>query len=176
MTQPGDISGVALASLSTRIGKVFPAQIRSCIEQLTDEQLWWRPNKESNSVGNLVLHVRGAVLHYLYHRIGGGEYQRDRPAEFAAQGPIPRQQLLAMFDEMVEKAGQTFAALDTSRLSEPSTEPAYYSTVLEDLLGIAVHLATHTGQIIYVTKMLEAGSVDDLWSQTHRGLGAWKKL
>jgi len=175
MTQADDINSVALAALATRIGKVFPAQIRPCVEQLTEEQIWWRPNNASNSVGNLVLHVRGAVMHFLCYRIGGFEYKRDRPAEFSEQGPISKQQLLALFDEMVEKADQTFANLDNSRLSAPSTEPAYYSILLEDLLGIAFHLATHTGQIIYVTKMLQEGSVDDLWSRTHRAQGAWKK-
>jgi hypothetical protein len=75
---------------------------------------------------------------------------------------------------MVEKAVQTFDAIDASRLSESSSEPAYYSVVFEDLFGVAVHLATHTGQIIYVTKMLKEGSVNDLWAQTHRELGAWK--
>ena len=79
-----------------------------------------------------------------------------------------------MFDEMVEKVVQTFATLNTSRLGEPSTEPAYYSIIFEDLFGVAIHLATHTGQIVYVTKMLKEGSINDLWAQTHRDLGAWK--
>jgi len=174
MTQADDISGLALAALSTRIGKVFPAQIRSCLEQLSEEQIWWRPNNESNSVGNLVLHIRGAVLHFLAHRIGGFEFSRDRPSEFSEQGPLPKEQLLASFDEMVEKASQTLASLDASRLAEPSTEPEYYSIILEDLIGIAVHFANHTGQIIYVTKMLKEGSIQNLWGQTHRDQGAWK--
>jgi hypothetical protein len=175
MTQENRVSSFALAALSMRIGKVFPAQIRSCIEQLNEEQLWWRPNNESNSVGNLVLHVRGSLLHFLGYRIGGFEYKRNRQAEFSEQGPIPKEQLLTLFDEMVEKANQTFAALDASRLSQPSTEPEYYSILLEDLLGIVVHIAAHTGQIVYVTKMLKEGSVDDLWHQTHHDLGAWRK-
>ena len=174
MQQGNEISGFALEALRTRITKVLPAQIRSCIEQLSEEQLWWRPNEQSNSVANLVLHVRGAVLHFLCRGLGGFEYQRDRPAEFAEAGSIPKSQLLAMFDEMVAKAVQTFEALDTSRLKEPSTEPAYYSIVFEDLFGIAIHLATHTGQIVYVTKMLKEGSVNELWIQTHREAGAWK--
>jgi Protein of unknown function (DUF1572) len=174
MQQVNDISSLALEALLTRITKVLPAQIRSCIEQLSEEQLWWRPNEKSNSVGNLVLHVRGAVLHFLCRGIGGLEYERDRPAEFATVDSIPKQRLLEMFDEMVEKAVQTFAALDRSCLSEPSTEPAYYSIVFEDLFGVAIHLATHTGQIVYVTKMLKEGSVNDLWIQTHKELGAWK--
>jgi hypothetical protein len=95
-------------------------------------------------------------------------------AEFAAGVSISKQQLLAVFDDMVEKAHATFASLDASRLGEPSTEPAYYSILFEDLFGVAVHLAAHTGQIVYVTKMLGAGSVNDLWTQTHRAARAWK--
>ncbi len=175
MSEENTVSSVALAALATRISKVFPAQIRSCLEQLNEEQLWWRPNNESNSVGNLVLHVRGSVLHFLCYRIGGFDYQRDRPAEFAEQGPIPKEELLALFDEMVEKVGRTFASLDATKLGAPSTEPAYYSMLLEDLVGVAFHLATHAGQIIYVTKMLQEGSIQELWSKTHRTQGAWKK-
>jgi len=174
MQQVNDISSLALEALRTRTSKVLPAQIRSCVEQLSEEQLWWRPNEKSNSVGNLVLHVRGAVLHFLCRGVGGLEYERDRSAEFATACSIPKQELLAMFDEMVEKVVQTFAALNTSRLGEPSTEPAYYSIIFEDLFGVAIHLATHTGQIVYVTKMLKEGSINDLWTQTHRELGAWK--
>ena len=174
MQQVNDVGSLALEALRTRITRVLPAQIRSCIEQLSEEQLWWRPNEKSNSVGNLVLHVRGAVLHFLCRGVGGLEYERDRPAEFATVDSIPKQDLLAMFDEMVEKAVQIFAALNSSRLSEPSTEPAYYSIVFEDLFGVAIHLATHTGQIVYVTKMLKEGSLNDLWIQTHKELGAWK--
>ena len=174
MKEPNDISGFAFDALCTRITKVLPAQIRSCIEELTQEQLWWRPNEQSNSVGNLVLHVRGAVLHFLCRGVGGLEYERDRPAEFATRGSISKPELLAMFDEMTEKVSETFAVLNPSRLSEPSSEPAYYSIVLEDILGVAIHLATHTGQIVYVTKMLKEGSVSELWTQTHKKAGAWK--
>jgi len=174
MQERNDISGFALEALRARTTKVLPAQIRSCIEELSEEQLWWRPNAQSNSVGNLVLHVCGAVQHFLCRGVGGLEYERDRPAEFAAGGSMPKQELLAIFDEMVLKAAQTFEALDPSRLSESSTEPAYYSIIFEDLFGVAIHLATHTGQIVYVTKMLREGSVNDLWTQTHRAAGAWK--
>ena len=174
MRERNDLGNLALEALRVRITKVLPAQIRSCIQELSEEQLWWRPNEESNSVGNLVLHVRGAVLHFLCRGVGGLEYERDRPAEFAAGNTLSKQELLEKFDEMIAKATRTFDGLDPARLGESSTEPAYYSIVFEDLFGVAIHLATHTGQIVYVTKMLKAGSVRDLWSQTHKQSGAWR--
>ena len=174
MEQTVDLSRVALEALRVRITKVMPDQIRSCIAQLTDEQIWWRANKHSNSAGNLVLHVRGSVLHFLCRGVGGYVYERDRPAEFAADGSLSKEQLLAAFDEMVAETVRTFDALEAKRMTDPSTEPAYYSTVFEDLLGVAIHMATHVGQIVYLTKMLNEDSVKDLWSRTHKAAGAWR--
>ncbi len=173
MSESTDIKGVALEALRVRITKVLPAQIRSSLDQLNDDQLWWRPNEQSNSVGNLTLHVCGAIQHFLNRGVGGQEYVRDRPAEFSTRS-LSKAELLAVLDETVSKTEQTFANLEAARLSEPSTEPAYYSTVFEDLFGVAIHVAVHTGQIVYITKMLSEGSIDDLWAQTHRSLGAWR--
>jgi uncharacterized damage-inducible protein DinB len=169
-----ELNQIALEALRRRITKILPAQVRSCIEQLSEEQMWWRPNEESNSVGNLVLHISGSMLHFLCRGVGGFEYQRDRTAEFAERGPMSKQRLLALFDETIEKAVSTFDSLDASRLTDASSEPAYYTIIFEDLLGVGIHLATHTGQIVYVTKMLKEGSLDDLWSSTHRQHGGWK--
>ena len=173
MNEATDITGVALTALKVRIASVMPAQIRSCLDQLDDDQLWWRPNDQSNSVGNLTLHVCGAMQHFLNRGVGGQEYVRDRPAEFATP-LMPKAELLAIFDETIARTEQTFRALDASRLSEPSTEPTYYSTIYEDLFGVAIHVAVHTGQIVYITKMLKEGSIEELWAKTHRTLGAWR--
>ena len=36
-------------------------RIERCVRGLSDEQLWWRANAESNSIGNLILHLAGNV-------------------------------------------------------------------------------------------------------------------
>ena len=163
------LNGVTLAALQSRITRILPTQIRSCIEQLTDEQLWWRPNEQANSVGNLVLHVSGSMRHYLCRGVGGIDYTRDRPAEFAERGPIPRQQLLATFDETISQAEQILNRFDNSRFLDPTDEPDYVPTIFDMIFNISIHLATHTGQIVYITKMLNAGSLDELWIKAHKG-------
>ena len=165
---------IALAALRSRITKVFPAQIRAAVETLNEDQLWWRPNEESNSVGNLVLHLTGSLNHFLNRNIGGIEYARDREAEFAERRTIPKRELMAMFDDMVARAERTFEALTPERLNDPSPEPKMASIVFEDLLNIVIHLASHTSQIVWIAKM-HGGPMEDVWIKTHRQLGAWKK-
>jgi uncharacterized damage-inducible protein DinB len=165
---------VLLDALRTRITRVFPAQVRGAVESLTDEQIWWRPNEQSNSIGNIVLHLTGSLDHYLNRNFGGYDYNRDRAAEFAERRTIPKDELLQSFDAMVARAERTFDGLTPERLEDPSPEPAMHSVVLQDLVNILGHIANHAGQVVWIAKMLRGDAVDEIWIRTHRQLGAWK--
>lgn len=169
------MNDVLLAALRTRVIGVFPAQIRAAVEPLTDEQIWMRPNESCNSIGNLILHLAGSLNHFLNRNIGGFPYERDRPAEFAERNPIPKAELMARFDDMVSKATQTFDGLTVARMGDPSPEPTMHTLVVEDLLNVAMHLANHAGQIVWIAKSLHEGATDEVWMRTHRKHGAWKK-
>jgi hypothetical protein len=108
------------------------------------------------------------MRHYLSRGVGGIEYNRDRPAEFAERGPLPKAQLLATFDQTISQAEQVLSSFDTSRFLDPTDEPNYVPTVFDMIFNISIHLATHTGQIVYVTKLLKEGSLDELWIQAHK--------
>lgn len=163
----------ALETLKMRVTKVFPEQIRRCLDELGDDQIWWRPNEASNSVGNIVIHITGSLNHYLNRQIGGFPYDRDREAEFAERRHIPKAEVRAMFDAMVAKAEQTFDALTPARFGDPSPEPKMNKIVLDDVMQIAVHIANHAGQIVWITKMLKEGAAHEVWIKTHKELGAW---
>lgn len=161
-------------TLRKRITKVLPQQVRDCLDLLDEEQIWWRPNEQSNSVGNIVLHVTGSLNHYLNRNLGNIPYDRDRAAEFAERRHLPEEQLRAVFDDMVAKAEQTFDGITTEGLDEPSPEPKMHNLVIDDLMNIAVHLANHTGQIVWIAKMLRGDAIDEVWMRAHRAY-AWPK-
>jgi uncharacterized damage-inducible protein DinB len=161
-----------LDSIRVRITRVLPAQVRKAVDALDEEQIWWRPNEKSNSVGNLVLHLSGSLNLYLNKLIGGLPYQRDRDAEFAERGPIPKKELLRIFDDMVAKAEQSLAKV--TDLMAPATDPEKNQYLIEDLIGILTHVSTHVGQILWVTKMLREGSLNEVWMKTHKHEGGWR--
>jgi hypothetical protein len=70
-------------------------KIERCVEKLTDEQVWWRPNPESNSIGNLLLHISGNARQWIVCGLGGGLDERRRQKEFDEREGIPRHELLA---------------------------------------------------------------------------------
>jgi len=164
----------ALSYLRKRVTSVYPAQVREAVQSLTDEQLWWRPNEASNSIGNLVLHLCGSLNLYLNRNIGGIAFERDRDAEFNERRPIPKAELEAAFDDMVARAERTFDGLTVARLSDPSPVPAMHTLLIEDLMNFATHMSTHVGQILWIAKMLRGTGFDELWQKTHIATGAWK--
>ena len=169
-----ELASPTLEAIRVRITRVLPAQVRTAVEKLDEEQIWWRPNEKSNSVGNLVLHLSGSLNLYLNKLIGGIDYRRDRDAEFAEHGPMPKQELLRVFNDMVSKAEQTFAKITPDALTGPATDPEKNTLLIEDLIGILTHVANHTGQILWITKMLKDGSLNEVWMKTHKHEGGWR--
>src|ERR1700726_140797 len=58
------------------------------------EEIWWRPNEASNSIGNLVLHICGNMRQWIISGLGGAEDLRQRDKEFTERGPVAREALL----------------------------------------------------------------------------------
>lgn len=150
-----------------RLVEGFPAQVRACLDRLDDERVWWRPDAECNAVGNLVLHACGSSRHFLGYVLGGTDYRRDRKAEFAARGPIPRGDLLRVLNETVDETDRILRGLDPARLLEVREVPREAPhTVLALVVRTSHHWAVHTGQIVYATKAIIQGGLDELWMKT----------
>jgi hypothetical protein len=162
----------AIETLRARITLVLPKQIRDCLALLDDEQIWWRPNEESNSIGNIVLHLSGSLNYFLNRNLGGIDFNRDRAAEFAERRHIPKAELLAVFDDMVANASKTFETLDVDKLGQPSPELKLHKLVVDDLINIVAHLGNHAGQIVWITKMMRGDAVDEIWIRAHK-MHAW---
>ncbi|MEJ2541534.1 MAG: hypothetical protein P8188_16475, partial [Gemmatimonadota bacterium] len=83
-----------------------------------EEQIWAAPDGIRNTAGTLALHLAGNLHHYLGTVLGGGDYVRDRPAEFGDRGRS-RDELLDRIAAAREAVDRTLSELDPARLSEP---------------------------------------------------------
>ena len=79
MTQPTD--EFLLISRRYLRGDYLP-KILVCLDMLTDEDVWWRMNEASNSIGNLVLHLCGNARQWIVAGVGGASDIRKRQTEF----------------------------------------------------------------------------------------------
>ena len=129
-------------------------KIERCLERLTDEQVWWRPNEESNSIGNLILHLSGNARQWIVDSLGGKGGVRDRPAEFDRREMIPRSELLSLIKGTLAEVDTVLASFAVDRLLERHLIQGCDVTALEAIFHVTEHFSMHTGQIILLTKML----------------------
>jgi uncharacterized damage-inducible protein DinB len=130
-------------------------RLRKAVETLSDEQIWWRPNEASNSIGNLILHLNGNVWQWLVASFNRLEDQRDRPAEFNASGDLTAADLLARLGATMNEAGKVLARLTREDLLATWNIQGYTVTGLAAVYQVVEHFGLHYGQIVYVTKMQE---------------------
>ena len=76
----------------------FLPKLTYCLEEMPEEDIWWRPNQQSNSVGNLILHLCGNMKQWIVSSIGSGRFERDRDAEFSARSPVSKAELIANYN------------------------------------------------------------------------------
>jgi uncharacterized damage-inducible protein DinB len=130
------------------------SRIEACLGELTDEQVWARGKESENAVGNLVLHLCGNVGQWIVSHVGGQPDHRVRPAEFAARGGVRKSELAARLRATVDEALKVIGGLTEAQLSARHTIQGYDVSVLEAIYHVVEHFSMHTGQIIFITKLL----------------------
>lgn len=129
-------------------------RLRSCVESLREDQVWWRPNDSSNSIGNLLLHLNGNVTQWLIAPFQQLEDNRDRPAEFSCRAGIAPTELLSRMEMTMVSAGTVFSALTSADLHAGYDIQGYHVSGLHAVYQVVEHFGLHYGQIAYITKML----------------------
>jgi uncharacterized damage-inducible protein DinB len=156
MTTPAnpDTAALFLEFSRNKLLEEYWPRLRTCVESLTDEQVWWRPNDSSNSIGNLILHLNGNVRQWLVASFNRLEDTRDRPAEFSEQAGLPSPALLATLDATIAEASSVLSRLTEADLLAPFEIQGYHLRGLDAVYQVVEHFALHYGQILYITKMI----------------------
>ena len=142
------------------LGTEYRTQIRLSVEALTDEGLWWRANEQSNSVGNLLLHLNGNVRQWILAGVGSQADFRQRAAEFAARSGPPAAVLLADLDHTLDDVDRVLAGLSDEDLLTMRTIQGRDRSVLEAIFHVVEHFSQHLGQITLIAKLRAPGAIN----------------
>ena len=134
----------------------YSPKIERCLEKLTDEQIWWRANEESNSIGNLILHLCGNARQWIIAGVGSQPDSRVRDAEFAQRETMSRDELLTLLRTTLAEIDTTLSDLDSSTVLDHRLIQGHNVDILEAIFHVTEHFSMHTGQIILLTKLLTA--------------------
>ena len=161
-----DLSSTLLHLTRVRLTHDYPAQINACIDVLSDEELWWRPNDQANAVANLVVHLSWSNRYYLEQAIGGRDIGRNREAEFTARDGFRKPTLLEAWQRSLRVVEEILDGLQPDQMMESTDRTGKATTYGQILLHVTHHNAAHMGQIVWITKMLHPGALDELWMKS----------
>ncbi|MEE9372859.1 MAG: DUF1572 family protein [Saprospiraceae bacterium] len=130
-------------------------RIENCISRLNYDQVWQKPNGNSNSIGNLVLHLMGNVRQYICSGIGGQKDIRQRHLEFISASACD---LSVLYTKMAALKIDTTKVIDT--LTEEKLVKTYMVQGFEEkglniVIHVIEHFSCHVGQIAQYTKILK---------------------
>ena len=139
-------------------------RITRCAELLGDDRIWQRPSANTNSVGNLMLHLAGNTTQWILAQFTDQHDHRQRDTEFAADGGFTVAQLTERLRSVYTAACAAVDQVDLSNLLAARTVQGYDETGLSVILHVLEHCSGHAGQIYAWTKQTTG---DDLRFYAH---------
>lgn len=137
----------------TLLVRDYMPKLLVCASELSEDDIWWRPNEASNSVGNLLLHMSGNLRQWIVGGAGGRPIERDRPAEFSARASRSKTELLAELETAAGEADLAMANLREDSLLDRIEVQGFQVTRLQAVYHSIEHFGYHLGQIAYVAKL-----------------------
>ncbi len=133
------------------------------IEQLEENQLFWKFNEESNSIAIIVNHLWGNMMsRWSDFLISDGEKEsRNRDLEF--------EDVISSKEELLRKWNEGWACLfeALNSVNQNNWETEVYirnqgHTVIEAVNRQLTHYSYHIGQIVYIARMQKGEAWDSL--------------
>jgi uncharacterized damage-inducible protein DinB len=147
-----DAEQIFLQESRRLLTREYLPKIERCLDRLSDDEIWSRPNEASNSIGNLVLHLCGNVTQWILGGVGGRDYRRERQQEFDERRAVPASELAGRLRAVIRDADAVLGEVNAGALLRRLEIQGYRLTTLEAIYHVVEHFSMHTGQIILVTK------------------------
>src|SRR5262249_18166153 len=146
------VGQVYLAASRHRLAECVK-KIKHCLDQLTDEQVWWRPHGSMNSIANIVLHLCGNVRQWVVAGVGGEPDIRARPKELSDRSLMAKAELLRRLDEIASQVDAVLAAVTEQQLLQRRRIQGFDETALSATFDSISHFRGHQQEIVYITRL-----------------------
>ena len=148
----GKVKDLLVAEVRRRLMEEGVPRIEKCLAELSLDEVWYRPNENSNSMGNLVLHLCGNVRQWLVSGLGGAKDTRQRSAEFSEKGPVPKDVLLENLQQVMAEVDKVLDQVKGEDLTKTFEIQGFKESGLSILVHVVEHFSYHVGQMTYFVK------------------------
>jgi len=141
-----------LEEIRRRLFEESMPRIRKCLDLLSEEELWFRPNEESNAIGNLLLHLEGNARQWILTGLGKQQDRRQRADEFSATGTLSKAALWAQLESTMQEVQAFLPTITEEQLTAVHPVQVYQENGISILVHVVEHFSYHVGQITYAVK------------------------
>lgn len=160
-----DVGREVLDNLNAKLFVEFWPRLEKCLTLCSEEQLWFRFNESTNSIGNLVLHLEGNLRQWIIHGVGGAEDVRNRKKEFATSGGFSKEELKQRLEVLKAELQEVWKDIPEESLSNKRHIQGFETSVLGALIHGVEHYSYHLGQVSMIVKMLR--NIDLKYYENH---------
>lgn len=129
--------------------------IKKSLAELTDEEVWQKPNGSLNSVANLLLHLSGNISQYIISSLGENEDNRNRDLEFSIKGGLTKNELLRKLEDTVDTAKRVIFDAGPDKMTKYRSVQGFSFSGIGVIMHAVEHYSYHTGQIAFWVKQLK---------------------
>lgn len=155
MNTAQQIRDLAIADVKRRLITESMPRINKCLDELSIEEVWHKQNANTNSIGNLVLHLCGNVRQYILSGIDGQEDVRERDLEFSEKGPIEVSILKEQLKSLMIEVDRALDRITPEDMIRNVRVQGFEENVTSILIHVTEHFSYHVGQITFYTKFIK---------------------
>lgn len=131
------------------------SRIIVCLDILSEDEIWHKQNGNTNSVGNLVLHLCGNVKQYIQAGIDLQKDTRVRDEEFMLSSRVSKNVLKTNIENTVKGANLVVQNLTKDTFLEKRKVQGFDENVTSIIIHVIEHFSYHVGQITFYTKYVK---------------------
>ncbi|MCG7345861.1 DUF1572 domain-containing protein [Sporosarcina sp. ACRSL] len=126
------------------------------IQQLTEEELHWKPSEESNNIAIIIKHLSGNMHSRWvgFLTTDGEKPYRDRDMEFI-EGNESREHLMQIWDDGWRLLFNTIENFKAEDLFKTVTLRGQPLSAFQAIQTEIAHISYHLGQILYIGKQIK---------------------
>lgn len=139
-----------------RVYEESVVRIEKVLGLLSEEEVWYRPNKHANSIGHLILHLCGNVTQWIGSGVGLQPDRRERDLEFDPSEQYAKEILIGKLHALRSVTDDALSTVTKDQeLSLARSVQGFDETVLSIFIHVIEHFSYHTGQIAVIAKYLK---------------------
>lgn len=148
-----EITGEFINESRELLTSKYLPKIEEYLEGLTDEDVWWNPNSESDSIGNLLLQLDDCVRKWIIEGIGELQTYDHEHYGYEANWGISSSELIERLRRTIAEADTILTNFEAEQLSKRKQFQGQNLNAMQMIYNAVNCFSMKTGQVFLIAKM-----------------------